>query len=71
MTASHPPSHARAVCWLIGTDDQRPAAVWLVGGSSYGTDDVPSSAYAQPLEALHGDSLATYVAAHEAARLAR
>jgi hypothetical protein len=46
-------------------------ALWAVGDSSYGTDDGPSSTYARPLEALNGQSLAAYLAAHQADRLAR
>jgi len=43
----------------------------LVGHSTYGSGHDGDSAYARPTPALHGQSLAAYIAAHQAGRLPR
>ena len=46
-------------------------ALALTSQSTYGPVDAPISAYARPTPALHGQTLAVYVAAHETSRLTK
>ena len=63
---------ARLEAYGVGVALAVALGVLAVNGQlTYGPGDQPASAFARPTPALHGQTLAAYVAEHQSVRLAR